>query len=249
VRGRYAAFLERGTIDPSRISVIPSAYRADLFHEDVDGAGIRRELDLPPGARVAGVAGRLVLDKGHIHLLRAAAVLASEMPDLHLVFAGQGPNEEALRAQARELGLHDRVRFLGFRTDIAEVEAGFDVAVLPSVGCDASSASIKEAMALGVPVIASDIGGARNIIDDGVTGLVVEPGNSEALAAALRAIFDDPRSARSRAERAVAEVRRRFSVDRLAVETLEGYTSALQACARRRGLQQERGGVQARKPV
>lgn len=229
VRSQYERFLFDGTLTPERISVVPSAYRSDLFHAGVDGSRVRNELAVAPDAPVIGVAGRLVLDKGHIHLLDAAVDLVKLFPGLTIVFAGAGPNEPQLRRQVQERGLGASVRFLGFRNDIAEVEAAFDVAVLPSVGCDASSASIKEAMALGVPVVASDIGGARNIIDDGVTGRVVPPGSPADLGAALRALLEDRAGARLMAERARQEVARRFSLARLTDQTLEAYETALTA--------------------
>jgi glycogen(starch) synthase len=186
---------------------------------------------------VVGVAGRLVTDKGHIHLMHAAVALKDHFPDMVLIFAGIGPNEPLLKRQAKDLGLAGSVRFTGFRSDIAEVEAAFDVAVLPSVGCDASSASIKEAMALGVPVIASDIGGARHIIEDGVTGIIVRPGQSGDLVSALRALLDDRAMARAMAGRARQDVARRFSIDRLADQTLDAYAAALagRRCARGQG--------------
>ncbi len=227
--------------------MIPSAYRADVFHDGVDGGRVRRELGLSDDALVVGVAGRLVLDKGHTYLLRAAAALQSTMPSLTLLFAGLGPNEGTLRREARELGLEDRVRFLGFRADIAEVEAAFDVAVLPSIGCDASSASLKEAMALGVPVIASDVGGARSIIEDGSTGFIVRPGDPAALETALRRVLTDRESARAVARRAREEVSRRYSVKRLCDQTLQAYATAVTESCAHRGLRTRPDGVGARK--
>ncbi|HET9482070.1 MAG TPA: glycosyltransferase family 4 protein [Candidatus Polarisedimenticolia bacterium] len=227
VRREYAAFLADGTLEASRISVISSAYRADLFHEGIRGGALRRELALPDAAVIIGVAGRLVLDKGHTFLMQAAARLRPRLTGLTLVFAGTGPNEARLRQEAAALGLADAVHFLGFRSDINSVEASFDMAVLPSIGCDASSATIKEAMALGVPVIASDIGGARHIIEDGVTGRVVPPGDPEALETALRAALEDREATGRMARRAQTEVVRRFSISRLADETLEAYRTAL----------------------
>ncbi|HZI94305.1 MAG TPA: glycosyltransferase family 4 protein [Patescibacteria group bacterium] len=227
VRRGYEDFLASGILDARRISVIPSAYRADLFHEGVDSRRVRRELGVSEGTLVVGVAGRLVADKGHIHLMRAAAALKTQLPDMVLVFAGAGPEEARLKAQARELGLEGMVRFLGFRQDIAEVEAAFDIAVLPSVGCDASSASVKEAMALGVPIIASDIGGARHLIDDGVTGLIVRPGEPGDLVEAVRRLAEDRLAARGMAMKAREDVTRRFSIGRLADETLAVYATVL----------------------
>ena len=233
IKLQYAGLLGRGTLDGSRISVVPSCFRADLFHDGVEGGRVRRELSLPEGAVAVGVAGRLVEDKGHVHLMRAAASLRSSTPGLTLVFAGAGPHEGRLREEAGRLGMKDAVRFLGFRSDIAEVEAAFDVAVLPSVGCDASSASIKEAMALGVPVIASDIGGARGIIEDGVTGTIVRPGRADDLEAALTSLLRDRERAAAMARRAQAEVVRRFSLARLADETLQAYETAMARCGER----------------
>jgi len=244
VRLGYSTFLHDGLLDPSRISVVPSAYRADLFHENVDGHRVRNELAIPGGAVVIGVAGRLAADKGHTHLLRAAVALAPRTPRTIFVFAGVGPQEARLKEEARALGLAEMVRFLGFRPDIAEVQAAFDIAVLPSVGCDASSASIKEAMALGRPVIATDIGGARGIIDDGVTGLVVRPGDPDDLAAALQNLIEHPEKGRSMADRARRQVASRYSVGGLADGTLAAYAHAME---RRAGLRLAEGNAGAGK--
>ena len=138
-----------------------------------------------------------------------------------------GPNESRLKDEARALGLADRVKFLGFRTDIPQVEAAFDIAVLSSVGCDASSASIKEAMALGKPVISSDIGGARSIIDDGVTGIIVTPGRPDELAGALKRLIDDPAAARAMGQEGRRQVSARYSPTRLVEQTLAAYATAM----------------------
>ena len=227
----YEPFFRRGDLDRRAVTVIPSAYRTELFHEGIDGARVRAELGAGPGDLVAGVAGRLVEDKGHIHLMKAVVRLRGAGPRIILAFAGLGPLETSLRQSARDLGLAEDVKFLGFRTDIADVQAAFDVSILPSVGCDASSAALKEAMALGIPVIASDIGGARTIVADGVTGRIVPPGDPAALADALREAIDHPAEARARAVRARADVALRFSVRRLADETLAAYARALEGHA------------------
>lgn len=227
VRKQYAEFLSDRTINPARISVIPSAYRANLFHEGVDGAPVRQSLGLGEQDTLIGVAGRLVRDKGHTYLFQAVERLRAQYPRIALALAGAGPLEAELKEEARARGLAHVAHFLGFRSDIAAVEAAFDIAVLPSVGCDASSAAIKESMALGIPMVASDIGGARSIIRDGETGLVVPAGDAAALEKALRALMADPARARAMAERARQEVSTRYSIDRLADATLAAYERAL----------------------
>jgi len=231
IRRQYLPLLTGGVLADGRISVVPSAYRTDLFHKGVDGSAVRRELNLAEDAIAIGVAGRLVTDKGHTFLFQAVQRLLPRYPKIVIVLAGAGPHEQALRDEAAARGLADRLRFLGFRSDIAQVQAAFDIAVLPSIDCDASSASLKEAMALGVPVIASDIGGARFIIEDGVTGLVVEPGSGEALAAGLDRLLADLAGREAMARRAQLLVASRFSVERLADGTLQAYALALTSVA------------------
>ena len=227
VRAQYAEFLNDGTIDPSRISVIPSAYRADLFHAGVDGQPVRKALGVAPGDTLIGVAGRLVRDKGHTHLFQAVERLRADNPRIALVLAGTGPLEADLKEEARARGLTPITHFLGFRSDIADVAAAFDIAVLPSVGCDASSAAIKESMALGIPIVATDIGGARGMIRNGETGFVVPPGDAGALEKALRVLIADPARARGLAESARLEVVARYSIGQLAESTLLAYETAL----------------------
>ena len=248
VREMYAPLLAKGIITPESISVVPSAYRADLFHKGIDGNAVRRELGMGDETTIIGVTGRLVVDKGHTFLFQAVNGLRERFPNLAVVLAGQGPNEDRLRAEVRALGIDTMVHFLGFRKDIPRVAAAFDIAVLPSIGCDASSATIKEAMALGVPVIASDIGGAKSIIRDGRTGVVVPAGESAPLAEALRTMIRYPEQARAMAVLAREDVRQRYSIDRLADGTLAAYETAITRVNDRRSLQRS-GAYEAGRSV
>jgi glycosyltransferase involved in cell wall biosynthesis len=231
---RYRPYLERGDITPDRVSVVHSSYWEERFHPGVDGAGVRREIARDdPSALLVGLVGRLVTDKGGIHLLRAAAALAGELPGARFVFAGTGSEEANLRAAAAELGIQDRVNFLGFRDDIPQVISALDLLVLPSVDCDASSAALKEAMAIGRPVVATTVGGASEIVRDGETGVLVPPGDSGALGAAIARILRLPDHGRSMGELGWEAVKA-FSQDRLVEGTLEAYYKALGHESRRR---------------
>ena len=99
----------------------------------------RAALDLPRDAPVVVVAARLAREKGHKFLLEAMVSLRSEFPDAILVLAGEGNQEDALKAQAEELGIADSVRFIGFCEDVAPVLAAADISVLPSIDCTTSS--------------------------------------------------------------------------------------------------------------
>ena len=232
VRERFEPFLRAGLLADDRISVVHSAYRVDLFRDGVDPEPLRRELGLAGRGPILGVLARLVEDKGHTYLLQAFSRVRALHPGAVLLVAGRGPLEPRLREEAASRGLGDSVRFLGFRDDVAEITGLLDVAVLPSVGCDASSASIKEAMAMGRPVVATEVGGAREILDDGATGVVVPPADPEALAAAILALLSDPGRSRRMGDRAREEVRRRFGPVQLADGELAVYESLLRSRAR-----------------
>jgi glycosyltransferase involved in cell wall biosynthesis len=231
VRGSFLRFLEAGLLTEDRITVVHSAYRVEIFHDGADPEPVRAELGLAGRGPVLGVLARLVPDKGHVHLFEALPKIRERHPGAVLLVAGRGPHEAALREEAARRGIGDAVVFLGFRDDAAAITALLDVAVLPSVGCDASSASIKEAMALGRPVVATDVGGAREILEDGVTGIVVPPADAGALASAILGLLADRDRARAMGERAREAVRARFGPALLAAGELAVYERLLRARA------------------
>ena len=139
--------------------------------------------------------GRLIPVKGHLVLLRSLAQARGRVPGLVLDIAGQGPLEPALRAYAKELGLSDAVRFLGFVSPIQAALERSAAVVVPSLGEGFGMVAL-EAMERGRPVIASDVGGLPEIVADGETGFVVPAGDAEALADAMVSIAADlPRAA------------------------------------------------------
>ncbi len=193
------------------------------------GARIRRESGAGAGEPIIGSVGRLVRDKGQHVLLRAFAAVRAARPGARLLLVGTGTEEESLRRLADGLGIADAVRFLGFRNDVPEITAALDVAVLASIDCDASPAVVKEAMYLEKPVVVTDIGGLREMVQDGVTGRVVPPGDPGALAAAILALLDDPQGARAMAARAREVVRAKYTVTAMVDAYERAYRSLLQA--------------------
>jgi glycosyltransferase involved in cell wall biosynthesis len=153
---------------------------------------LRDEYDMEPGSPIVGVVGRLALEKGHPTLLEAWPHVLREVPGAYLMVVGEGSRQEALHQIAREQGIERHVIFTGRRDDIPAVTAAFDVAVLPSYR-EAQGLTILEAMALSRPVVASSVGGIPEMIEDGVTGLLVPPHDPAALAAAIvRVLRDHP---------------------------------------------------------
>jgi glycosyltransferase involved in cell wall biosynthesis len=147
---------------------------------------------MEPSAPIVGVVGRLEPEKGHPTLLEAWRLVIDEVPDARLLVVGEGSRLEALQAQARELGIDHRVVFTGRRDDVPAVTAALDVAVLPSYR-EAQGLTILEAMALSRPVVASNVGGIPEMVEDGQTGLLVPPHQPVPLAAAIvRLLRDHP---------------------------------------------------------
>jgi sugar transferase (PEP-CTERM/EpsH1 system associated) len=157
-------------------------------------AAARAALQLDAGTRVAVAVGRLVPVKDHSSLLEAAELMARQSRGFTLLLAGDGPLRSALTERANALGLSDFVRVLGHRADIEVVLNAADVFVQSSVS-EGLSNTILEAMASALPVVATRVGGADEMVEQGVTGLLVEPSSAPALAAALGSLlFDAPRA-------------------------------------------------------
>jgi len=165
---------------------------------------------------------RLHPQKGHTFLIAAAA----ETPGATFVLAGDGPLRRELETQAREQHVSDRCVFLGERTDVPELLAAADLAVLPSL-FEGLPVSVLEAMAAERPVIATAIGGTDEAITHQVTGLLVPPRDPAALAAAIRRLMGDPALAQRLATAGRARVERAFSADATAREVMRIYDEAL----------------------
>jgi glycosyltransferase involved in cell wall biosynthesis len=164
---------------------------------------------------VLGVAGRLVPIKGVGCLLRALATLRHPFTHVQLEIAGAGPEEEALRHEAAALGVGDSVTFLGWQRDVWPLVGRWDVFVQPSLDEGFGMAAL-EAMAAGLPVVGTSVGGLPELIDDGRTGYVVPPSDATALAGRLRELLVDPERRREMGTAGRRRVRERFSAERMA---------------------------------
>jgi glycosyltransferase involved in cell wall biosynthesis len=201
-------------LDLERVLLVPDGVDLERFHPRVRGEALRREVGLPPEAVVVASIGRLEPVKGHEHLLAALASLAVDLPRLHVLVAGDGSLRNGLEAQARRDGLGRRVHFLGVRSDIPTVLAASDIFALASVGSEGSSRATLEAMAAGLPVVASEVGMLPDLVEPGLSGYLVPPRDPPSLAGRLRQLAESPGlcaamglNARVRAEQHFDEVR------------------------------------------
>jgi glycosyltransferase involved in cell wall biosynthesis len=227
--------LEQEGLAPASIAVVPNGIEATLY-PDRDAVTARR-----PVRSVITVAN-LRPEKSHETLIAAAELVAAEFPDVQFQVVGDGLRRAELEALVRAGGLERRVRFLGHREDVPRLLAEADVFVLPSRSEAFPNCAI-EAMAAGLPVVASATGGLLDLIEHGHTGLLFEPGNPEALAAALRHLFTDRGTAAGIGQRAQTQVRQRYSFERMVRSFEDLYAASLPARSLSRAARAQAAGI------
>lgn len=224
---------ERKRIPGAKIEVIPNGRDLARFRprspDERRAARTRLGID---GWPVVAVTGRLEPQKGHATMLAAAAILARSFPSLKVVFAGSGSLKAELAARCAALGLGSAVEFLGYRHDPEALLAAADVAVLPSEFEGMPLAAI-EALAAGCPMVATDIDGTREVVEDGRSGVLITPGDARALARGVERIVRAPILARRLAARGRRRAEELFDVRDQVERTAALYRGALAAAGAR----------------
>lgn len=224
-------------LDTPKVSVIhdpcpdPAAFRADL-----NGAAFRREIGLSESAGLVVLVAKLVEPKGHEVLVRAVPDVLASFPDAHFVIVGgelEGIHHQRYAARLRrlpiELGVGSAVTFTGYRSDIAQIMAAADVVAHCSTHPDPFPGVVLQGMTLGKAVVASDIGGPREQMQDGVSGMLVAPGDPAGLARAICELLGDPAMRASLGSAAASSVRDRFTSDGFYRRLAESYGELIEA--------------------
>lgn len=204
--------IQRG-INPARIRVIYNGINLSRLTADQEGVQkVRRRLDVPPDGKVVGMMARLFPVKNHAMFLQAAALINQVIPDTRFALVGDGPLRSQLEDMNQELGLASKVTLFGEQRDVGTYLSAFDIAVLTSdtEGC---SNALLEAMALGKPIVATDVGGNREVVNHGETGLLVPRDDPEALAEAIITLLRDTDIAHAMGQRAKQMIISRFSLE------------------------------------
>ncbi len=221
--------VEQQGLPPDRVVVIPNGIAIDRYAHG-DGAALRASCGVPAEALVIGHVGRFVSVKNHALLLRAFARLFAREPAAWLLLAGDGELRGDCERLAGELGVAERVRFLGVRDDIPDVLAAFDVFALSS-DSEGLPLAILEAMAAGRPTVATH-GAGKDVITP-ETGVITANGDGEALAVALTDLLAQPERRRAMGQAAVVIARERYSVSAMVSAYCALYETLLEPYGRR----------------
>jgi glycosyltransferase involved in cell wall biosynthesis len=212
--------------DPAKVDVIYNAVDWAQLQTTMGRDEFRKSIGVPIDVPLAGIIARLTEQKAHRVLFEAMA--RPELSQLHLIVVGDGDLRDDLRARVQSLGLASRVHFLGARRDLGNILGAIDIFTMPSYW-EGLPLSMVLAMGAGLPVVASRVAGIPEVVNDGVSGLLVDPGNSEQLARALSTLMQSPDLRARLGEVAKEFVTPRFGADGYVTSIVSLYDRLLES--------------------
>jgi len=209
-------------VDPELLVCVRSAVSPDAYSDYCDRVWFRQAFGLAGDETVLSVIAQLIPRKGHRVLLQALPGLFADFPELRVIFFGQGPLENKLRRLLKETGLGEKVILAGFRTDLPQILPCLDLVVHPAL-MEGLGIALLQAAGAGVPIVAVNAGGMPEVVRDGINGLLVPPGDSAALAAAIRQLLLDRPLMQRMGHAGRMLVASEFSIDRMVEGNLQVY--------------------------
>jgi glycosyltransferase involved in cell wall biosynthesis len=187
---------EKGLADgigtPEKYVTIRSGIELDLFQQPTRSReAVRAELGIPPGSAVVGMVTRLSPQKAPLDFVAAAAHVAAQRPDVHFVIVGDGPLRAEVETEIAALGLTERIHLTGIRRDVPDLMHSFSVFALTSLW-EGLPRVLPQAMAAGLPIVATAVDGNAEAVTDGVNGFLTPPGDPQAMASALLRLLENP---------------------------------------------------------
>lgn len=204
--------LKWNTLPSEKVTVIYNGIDIDAYESGSQPAEAKKDLHLNPADFVVGTVARLSPEKDQRTLLAAFLKVAGRIPGAKLVVVGDGILKNELTNYSRMLGIADKVRFLGFRADINKLLPAFDVFVLSSL-TEGISLTLLEAMAAGIPVIATNVGGTPEIIDDGISGFLIPPNDAEEIEKKIITLFNNKELAARFSKSGRIKAKEKFSLN------------------------------------
>lgn len=207
--------------------LIKTVYNGINISNSFENCGkLRMELNIPKGVPLLGMIARLVPEKGHEYAIKAMPEILRRFPDARLVLVGDGPSRTYLEDLCERVGVKERVIFLGFRRDVEEIAIDFDVILMPSLS-EGLPLALLESMALGKPVVASEVGGIPEVIKDGINGVLVPPEDAGALAERIIGLLMSNEMREKLGENARQTVLSKFTAKIMAENTMRIYDELL----------------------
>ncbi|MHC4079646.1 MAG: glycosyltransferase family 4 protein, partial [Planctomycetota bacterium] len=232
-----AETLRNGRDLGERVKVVYNGVAEVFFDQQPAQAALRAELKLSSGEKLVGMVGRMDPLKGHREFLDAAKQVLTRRPDTTFLIVGDVLFDQArerlhgyrqqLEDYTREIGIFGKVMFLGQRDDVPRLLSAMDVVVHPSQVVESFGRTIAEAHAVGRPVVASDLGGIPEIVENGVNGYLFDAADTEAMAARVLCLLDDPDAAQQMGARGKADAADRFTRSAHAARVQQLYESVL----------------------
>lgn len=216
-------------VEQNQVQYVPNGV-PDIYSSN--GTPVEWGVPMPEGVPIVGMLGRLQGNKDPFTLLRAAALVHHQRPDVHVVFAGQGPLEEEMRRYIEALGADGYIHLLGLRHDVPAILHNLDVFVLSS-HMEGQPLAILEAMSAGRPIVATDVGGNSLLLDGGRCGILVPPRDPHALAEAILELLTNQEKAQQLARNARQRFLEHFTIDAMGKRYLEVYQQAIEEFRRR----------------
>jgi glycosyltransferase involved in cell wall biosynthesis len=223
-----AAIIKHHRVNPDRIRTVMNGVQPNPFVGDpAHRARMRAEFGFRENDRVIGTIAVLSRQKGVTHLLQAAKSVLASSADVKFLIVGGGPLEQALRKEAEDLGLGERVQFTGWRKDVQQILPTFDMFVMSSLW-EAMPLTLLEAMAARLPIVVTDVGDNRKLVGgDGACALVVPPADAGALATAISRLSADPARGAKMGAQGRAAFEQRFTVGHMIAAHEHFYEQAL----------------------
>jgi glycosyltransferase involved in cell wall biosynthesis len=213
-------------ISSDKVTIIRNCVDIQRYHLDIDRQKAREGLGFTEKDRIGVVVATFKKQKGHRSLIEAATNLVRKYPEFHLLFVGDGELRSELKGFVGELDLEEKIHFLGSRNDVPMILAVSDLFILPSLW-EGLPMALIEAMASGLPVVATKVSGTIEVVVDGRTGILVEPGDGSGIESAIEKILGDPDKSREMGYFSQRRVEDLFSARRQAAEYIELFNQNL----------------------
>ena len=224
-----ASYIKDLRIPEEKVINVPVGTDHDFFSPESNYTEWRERLAIPDGNLVVGMVGRLSPVKGHEYFIQSAKYVLKRVPHTTFIVCGEDAqlSTNLLRERARSLGIEESFRFVGWIKDVRDIISLFDVGVVASVGSETICRVALEYMSMGKPVVGTSINSIPEAVEDGINGLVVDPGSAHKLADALIELLQDHRKRKKFGEKSRSIVLERFTLDTFAQRTQEVYFSLL----------------------